>query len=177
MNRKQARTISFRIEGDIIDKLEGEAQRREITLNKFVNQIFRNFLEWDMLQSQAGMIPVAKPVVAEVFRKINKEEIVSLAKEVGRSSTHNIILFMKQKMDLNSFLSWLEIWIKKDSTAGFSRTKENGVHTCIMKHDLGENWSLYHKIVLETIFNEILHRPIDTIISNSTLIFKIKEEE
>ena len=171
------KTITFRIDGDIIDRLTSEAQRREITLNKFVNQIFRNFLEWDMLQSQAGLIPVAKPVLAEVFKKMDQQEVINLAKQVGKSTMHNIILFMKQKIDIVSFLSWLEIWTKKNSTSGFSRTKENDTDICIMKHDLGENWSLYHKTVLEAIFNEIFHRPIDITISGDTLVFKIRKYE
>lgn len=83
LNRK-AKTISFRIYEDILDKIDSEAKRREISLNKFTNQIFKNFLDWDMLQSQAGMIPVAKPVIAEIFEKMTKEEIVDLAKRVGK---------------------------------------------------------------------------------------------
>jgi hypothetical protein len=44
-----------------------------------------------------------------------------------------------------------------------------------MKHDLGENWSLYHKIVLELMFNEIFEKPIDVTTSNTTVRFKFVE--
>ena len=30
----------------------------------------------------------------------------------------------------------------------------NGTLTYVMKYDLGENWSLYHKTILEIIFKE-----------------------
>jgi hypothetical protein len=56
---------------------------------------------------------------------------------------------------------------KKNSTAGFTHTTENGTYTCIMKHDLGENWSLYHKTILELIFKDILNKPI-----NISILFK-----
>jgi hypothetical protein len=177
LEKKQGKTITFRIDGDIIDKLDSQAQKREITLNRFVNQILKNFLEWDMLQSQAGMIPIAKPVLSEVFCKMDQQEVINLANQVGKKTMHDTILYMKQKIDVVSFLSWLETWLKKNSTSGFSHTKENDTDICIMKHDLGENWSLYHKTVLHEIFNEILHRPIDITANKDTLVFKIRDYE
>ncbi len=87
----------------------------------------------------------------------------------------DLVLFMKNKIDLNSFLSWLELWLKKNSTAGFNHNVEkNSIHTCIMRHDLGENWSLYHKIVLESVFKETLKIPIQINITNSTLSFSFE---
>jgi len=41
----------------------------------------------------------------------------------------------------------------------------------IFKHDMGENWSIYHKIILEYIFNEILGmNTFEINASNTTLI-------
>jgi hypothetical protein len=87
---------------------------------------------------------------------------------------------MKGKTDLDSFLSWLELWLKKNSTAGFSYTVENGgFHTCIMKYNLGWKWSLYHKRVLELILNEILGKKssttLDISITEQMLVFKFKD--
>ena len=45
---------------------------------------------------------------------------------------------------------------KENSTTSFTRAIENGTHTGVMKYDLGENWSLYHKTILEIIFKETL---------------------
>jgi len=105
-----------------------------------------------MLSPKAGMIPVAKRVISELFGRLSKEEVAKLAQEVGKDIMNDLILFMKNKIDLNSFLSWLELWLKKNSSAGFSHhVEKNNTHTCMMRHDLGENWSLYHKTVLELI--------------------------
>lgn len=100
---------------------------------------------------------------------MTKEEIVDLAKRVGKDTMHDMVLFMKKNMNLQCFLSWIEMWIKKNSTAGFTCTKENGTHTCVMKHDLGENWSLYHKTTLELIFKEVLNKSVDIDTSASML--------
>jgi hypothetical protein len=44
-----------------------------------------------------------------------------------------------------------------------------------MKHDLGYNWSLYHKTLLEQIFNEILNRRVDIMVSNTMLTLTVDE--
>jgi hypothetical protein len=81
---------------------------------------------------------------------------------------------MKGKIDLNSLFSWLELWLKRNSTAGFSYAVENGIRTCIMKHDLGWKWSLYHKIVLELMLNEILGKSSVIKVNTEEKILKIE---
>jgi hypothetical protein len=120
-----------------------------------VNQILKNYIDWDRLEPKAGMIPVAKPVIAEGFRHLSDDDVIKLATCVGKNTLHDIVLFMKNKVDLDSLLSWLELWLNKNS-AGFSHTVENNIHTCTMKHDLGQKWSLYHKTVLELILHDML---------------------
>ena len=97
--------------------------------------------------------------------------------QVGKETMKDIVMFMRNKMDLDSILSWLEIWLRKNSTGGFSHNvDDNNTHTCVMKHDLGEKWSLYHLKVLESIFREILEKPLFNVISsNSLLAFSFRE--
>jgi hypothetical protein len=44
-----------------------------------------------------------------------------------------------------------------------------------MKHNLGEDWSLYHKTILELIFKEVLNKPINISISVSMLRISFKD--
>ena len=146
-----------------------------IKLNNLTNQILQNYVDWDRLESKAGMIPVAKRLLSEAFNDMSDDEVIKLATNVGRDTLNDIILFMRSKIDLDSLLSWLELWLKKNSTAGFSHTMENDIHTCIMKHDLGQKWSLYHKTVLELILDDMLGKHVDITISNTTLLFKFED--
>ena len=173
-----SRTVTFRIDEEVISIVEHESQRLRINLNKMTNQILKSYVDWDMLQARAGMIPIAKPVLIELLRKVNDEEILTLATEAGKDTMKDIISFMKKRMDLDSFLSWLELWLRKNSTAGFSHNidENSNVHTYIMKHDLGEKWSLYHKIILDLVFKEILQKPLLNLASTNTLVtFSFKE--
>jgi hypothetical protein len=164
--------ITFRIDKDVISMVEQESKRLGTNLNNMANQILKSYIDWDMLQAKAGMIPIAKPLLVELLNKISNEEIVSIATNVGRNTMKDIVSFMRNKMDLDSFLTWLELWLRKNSTSGYNHSiaEMTNVHTYIIKHDLGEKWSLYHKTVLEVIFKEVLQKPLINLSSSNMLI-------
>jgi hypothetical protein len=55
------------------------------------------------------MVPIAKPIVEELFTKMNSEQITDITMRVGKIEVQNAALFMKGgKLDLESFLSWFE---------------------------------------------------------------------
>jgi hypothetical protein len=45
----------------------------------------------------------------------------------------------------------------------------------VLKHDLGYNWSLYHKKILEKIFNEIFNKSIYIAISDFMLTLQFEK--
>ena len=48
-----------------------------------------------MFMPDAGSIPVAKPVVVQMFQKMNKDEIEDMAIKVGKNAIEDMVLFMK----------------------------------------------------------------------------------
>lgn len=171
---KKTSTITFRIDNNILKILRSESERQQVSLNTFVNRLLKRFVEWDMFEPKVGMIPIAKPIVIELFNKMSKEDVSKMALDIGKNVVHDIALFMKNKMDLQSFLSWFEIRMNSSSIE-INHTVTNGLHIYVLKHELGENWSLYHKIVLELMFHEIFKKSLEITISNTTIRFKFYE--
>ena len=171
---KKTSTMTFRIDDNVLRILRSESERHQISLNTLINQLLKRFVEWDMYESKVGMIPIAKPIVVELFNKMSKEEISKMALDIGKNAVHDISLFMKNKMDLDSFLSWFETRMNSSLTET-NHSIQNGFHVYVLKHELGENWSLYHKIILQSIFNEIFVKTVDIQISNTTIRFKFRQ--
>ncbi|MGB6590557.1 MAG: hypothetical protein WA323_06295 [Candidatus Nitrosopolaris sp.] len=174
--RKVTTTITFRIDADTIDKLRVESTRHDVSLNTSVNKILKRHVQWDMFEPQAGTMPLAKPVVAELLANMSKEQITNLAKNVAKTAVQDILLVMKGKIDLDSFLSWFETPMKK-AFIEINHTVENNdsTHRCTVKHNLGENWALLIKSLLQIIFNDVLGIRIDIInLSNTTLVFQFE---
>ncbi len=175
--RKVTTTITFRIDADTIDKLRAESIRHDVSLNTSVNKILKRYVQWDMFEPRAGTMPLAKPVVAELLAIMSKEQITNFAKNIAKTAVQDILLVMKGKIDLDSFLSWFETLMKK-AFIEINHTVENNdsTHRYTVKHNLGENWALLIKSLLQIIFNDVLGISIDIInLSNTILVFQFEK--
>lgn len=174
--RKVTTTITFRIDADTIDKLRAQSNRHDVSLNTSVNKILKRYVQWDMFEPQAGTMPFAKPIVAELLANMSKDEITNFAKNVAKSAVQDILLVMKGKIDLDSFLSWFETLMKKAFIEIIHTVEDNDItHRYTVKHNLGENWALLIKSLLQIIFNDMLGISIDIInLSNTTLVFQFE---
>ncbi len=176
-NKKQKKTttMTFRIDSNIINKIYSKAEQEDITLNTLINQILKRYVEWDMYEGKAGMVPINKLVLKKLFQELSEEEIINMSRDIGKSAVYNIALFMngKGKLDVDSFVSWFLSRMKTCSE--IMENKENGTSTYTIKHDIGMNWSLYHKTILESIFMENLQKPVQTSMTDSTLTFTFEK--
>ncbi len=108
-------TMTFRVNESSMRKLREEAENREISLNTLVNQIFKRYVEWGSYEPKVGMIPIAKPVLIQLFESISEEKIIEIATKVGKGAVKDIALFMKHSIDIDSFLDWFETRMKTAS--------------------------------------------------------------
>ena len=155
--RTKSVTKSFRLDNDIINKIEQQAEDNNTSLNSEVNNILRKYVDWDMLANKVGMIPIARPILSEIFQRImTKEQVIDLANNVAKNVIHETAHFMKGSLTLESFLSWLKTRMEHSSKVNYAIENNGHQIRIIFKHDLGENWSIYHKIITESIFYEIL---------------------
>jgi hypothetical protein len=144
-----------------------------------------------MFESKVGMIPIARPVLMEIFQNIMtkdqviqladkiaknviRETVIDLADKVAKNIVSEIVLFTKGSLTLESFLSWLKTRMQHCSAVNYwVEDNYNNISPqikVIFKHDLGENWSLYHKIIIEHIFYEILgQKEVEIEISGTTI--------
>jgi hypothetical protein len=162
-----------------------ESERKAFSISSLVNQILKDYVEWGIFQPKVGMIPVLKPLLTEMFAKTPKAEIVDMAKRLAKDAMKDISLFMTGKRDLDSFLSWLELRMRKCGAYTYQTTENldndkdinssnNGDYFLVVKHDLGENWSLYNKTVLDLIFNEVYEKRVYIETSPTIISIKLK---
>jgi hypothetical protein len=174
-NSSKTTTMTFRIDSEVIRKINDEASHGAVSINALVNQILRRYVEWDMYEHKAGMVPISKLVVSELFERLTKEEIIVLSRDVAKNAVYSTALFMKGKADTGSFLEWFLSRMKTCSEISNNK-RDDGSQTYVLKHDLGENWSLYHKTVLESIFSDFLHDTIQISMTDSTLILTLENK-
>lgn len=166
--------MSFRLEGNVLDKLRKVAENQKVSLNVIANRVFSRYVEWDMYQPMVDMVPVAKPIINALFQKLTEDETVELATKIGQKTVSDIATFMKGSMDIDSFVSWFETRMNM-SAFEMNHTVKESNHTYIIKHDLGYNWSLYHKTVLELIFHDLFEKKIASEINENMMRFSFEK--
>jgi hypothetical protein len=172
-DKRKTSTFTLRIDEDITKLLQNESQLHDISLNTLINKILKRYVEWDSYEPKVGMIPMAKPVITTLFNMMSEKEILDLVSNFGKNVVQDIAYFMKMKSDPDSFLTWFEIRMRR-SFVEFNHLQENDRHIYILKHDLGYNWSLYHKKILERIFNEIFNKHVRITISDFMLTIQFE---
>lgn len=174
-NTKKTSTITFRLDENTIKRLRNESGNRQVSTNTLVNQALKQFLDWGMYESTVGFVMINKQVFIHVFGKLSQKEIIRVATRVGKDEVKNMALFMRGKMDIQSFLSWFELRMINSSVQVSHIHEDENFHRYVMKHELGKNWSVYHKTILELIFEEVFNRKIDVQIDKTMISFEFSE--
>lgn len=174
-NTKKTSTITFRLDENTIKRLRNESGNRQVSTNTLVNQALKQFLDWGMYESTVGFVMINKQVFIHVFGKLSQKEIIRVATRVGKDEVKNMALFMRGKMDIQSFLSWFELRMINSSVQVSHIHEDENFHRYVMKHELGKNWSVYHMTILELIFEEVFDRKIDVQIDKTMISFEFSE--
>jgi hypothetical protein len=172
---KRTITQTLRIDKLTLDILRRESKERGISLNLLVNQIFKNFVDWHAFDTKIGMVPLPKEVILDIFQSLRKDEVIDVADRVGKHEIQDIVLFMKGNISMESFIEWIKTRMK-NSSMHVNHIVDRNTHIYTIRHNICFNWSLYHKIILEAIFKEVIHEDVEITISETGFVILFTEE-
>jgi hypothetical protein len=172
---KKTITVTLRIDKNIIDVLTEDADNESISFNSLVNHVLDKYVKWGRFEDKTSLIHLNALVVKELFNRLSRDEVLKIGREISRDAIYNIILFMNGEVNFDLLISWYKNRMRFCSSISDKR-ENNGTHKIIFKHDLGENWSIYHKSILESICNDILSIPIKIYTTNSTITIDTKHD-
>jgi hypothetical protein len=152
-----------------------------------VNQALKRYEEWDRYESRIGMMPVSKVMLSSLIDKSIKiakntgikdiepyrDEIIKSAAEIAFSIMKDSVLFMKKQYNLWAVLSVLEQYMKVSGINSDHRIEGERKHVFIIKHELGENWSLFTKELLKFIFENLAKVKVEVSITPNTTVAEV----
>ena len=185
----KTRSITFRLDSNTVDNLQREADQKEISLNVLVNQVLRRYVKWDTFEPKIGMMPVPKIILSTCFNKAilaanevgmnhgeiesHREEIIESAAEISFSLIRDSALLMKRTYNLWTVLEILQEYMKVSDMKSDHRIEPGNTHVFIIQHELGENWSLFTKVLLNLIFQNLANTRPDVDITTNTIMAKV----
>jgi hypothetical protein len=162
-------TVTFRISKKVIDSFRKQSEESGVSMNALVNQILRHYIDWDIFGPRIGMVPFPKAVLRKIFAEMDVDQIIELASSVGKNTAIDMAIFMKGRIDVLAFISWIESRMRNSGFEIMHRIDSTkGIHTVTIKHDLGKNWSIYLRTMLESILADF-KKESDFIVSDSML--------
>jgi hypothetical protein len=185
----KTRSITFRLDPGVVDSLQREADHKEISLNVLVNHILRRYVKWDTFEPKIGMMPVPKIILSTCFNKAmlvanevgmnqddidsHRDEIIREAAEISFGLIRDSSLLMKRTYNLWTVLEILQEYMKVSEMKSDHRIEAGNTHVFMIQHDLGENWSLFTKVLLDLIFENLANTRPDVSITSNTIIAKV----
>ena len=152
MNEKKIGT-SFRIDPDILRKLNAEARRSEKSLNSVLNQICRQHIEWHSKAADAGVCTIFKSMLKHLMAQLDEVSIKNLAKKIAKEEGQGFIMLLTNEYNADSALKLIETWLKVTKYP-YSYEKIGSEHRFHIHHDMGKNYSIYLSSWYENILNE-----------------------
>ena len=183
---KKSQSITFRLDSHTIDELQREADQNQISLNVLVNQALKTYSDWDRYENRIGMMPVPKAMLTSLIDKAVdmakkngikeedigpiRDQIIKQAAEIAFGIMKDAVLFMKKQYNLWVVLAVLEEYMKISGINSDHRVEDGRKHVFVIKHELGENWSLFTKELLKLIFENLAEvRPEVNATANMTV--------
>jgi hypothetical protein len=171
-SKKSTRSVSFRLDSKVIDEMQREANQNEISLNVLVNQTLKEYTEWGRYEKKIGMMPVPKQMLSSLIdRAIEiatknglltdttidpyKDQIIKEAASTAYNLMKDAVLFMKKDYNLWTVLSVLQEYMKVSGINSDHQIESGRKHVFVIKHELGQNWSLFTKELLTQIFESL----------------------
>lgn len=168
------KTVTFRVDKEVLDKIKSHASFERITLNALVNQLLAHAVDWDLVASRSGWVPVSKELLMAWFEKLDEKTIQSIAEEKGRLISRDMLYAMKGKYDI---WEWISVLRGRSKAAGFSFTQldDKDEVKFIMRHDMGLRWSKHFRYFYESAFKE-LGCPIRFDLTENTIVYRIDKK-
>jgi hypothetical protein len=171
-SKKSTRSITFRLDSKVIDEMQREANQNEISLNVLVNQTLKKYTEWGRYENKIGMMPVPKLMLSslidraiEIAKKTGilndtnlepyRNQVIKEAANTAYDLMKDAVLFMRKDYNLWTVLSVLQEYMKVSGINSDHRIESGRKHVFVIKHELGQNWSLFTKELLTQIFESL----------------------
>jgi len=172
VNKKTCtKTVSFRVPEHLLTEIEKEAKTKLVSTNSLINKILLQYVQWDKYEERMKMYPLPAESLQHIL--VNLDEIKrSEAVDIIYNSIRDWALIAKKKFDIHSVLEVLEDYCRMVNIS-VEDSVSSGIHSFIIRHNLGRNVSLLVSELVQKIFWETVKMKVDTEITNSTTVARL----
>lgn len=116
-----------------------------------------------------------KTLITRLLEKHSEKEIESISQFIAKTQVKDIVLLLREKFDINSFLDVVENWLRV-SNYPYQHQVDNKIHKFVIQHDMGKKWSLFLSENWKTVFEELGVPMKNVDLTDNILMFTIDSD-
>ena len=157
----RARTVSksFRMDENAIQAVEKEASALNVSTNTLVNQILKQFSEFDRFARRMHTVKVSGSVFRSLLEQIDSDKVIEVAMAAGSSIPQAFAISKRGKVGTDSLLDYIRSSAMYAHLFEFSETDDGQKHLVTLVHDFGLNWSIFLVHYITAMFQQIGSSP------------------
>jgi hypothetical protein len=172
MVMKKSAVITCRVNEDVKNKIEDEAEMNNITTNALISSILTKHVNWDRFAEDIGFVFLAKPFLRVILDEVDEKTMKLIAVSTCRGAIRDAVLFLKGEMNKDSIMEAFDLWFGA-SHIPFRHIKKDGIDRYVVQHGLGKKWSIYIGAVVNSLLNEIEYKVVNQKINEQSISFDI----
>ena len=169
MSSKKTSSISFRIDEEYEKVLRRIADENKTSLNTLANQIFGNYVEFELYAKKFGTLRMSTDTFRRMLDSLNEDKIVDIATRCGSQEVKEFILFKWKRLDAKTMTDFIRIYFDLCGYGRCSMDEREGNVTFSVHHDFHKKGSLFLKYLFESLIRTSLDKDCKTEITNDTV--------
>ena len=158
---KTSKTVpkSFRIDESALRAVEAEAASLSVSPNTLVNQILKQFAEFDRFARKINTVKISSAPFRGLLSAADVSQLIEVAKSAGSSIPQAYVTAKQGKVNFDALIGHVRSLATYAQLFEFSETLDSHNHTVTLIHDYGLNWSIFLVHYITAMFAQIGLRP------------------
>ncbi len=151
---KKKRNIihSIRMEEELEDFLNKEADAKHLTFNNLVNSILQKHSEFGTFAEKFGFVTITKNTFQALVQSLNEEEMDVIARDISSLALKEFTFFKYNDPGVKSFLDFISILCNYGGLGLFQEKTQGLEHRITVRHNMGIKVTrLLGKIFVQTL--------------------------
>ena len=169
MSSKKTSSISFRINEEYEKVLRNIAEENKTSLNTLANQIFGNYVEFELYAKKFGTLRMSTDTFRRMLDGMDEKRIMEIATRCGSQEIKEFILFKWKEINSKTVTDFIKIYFDLCGYGRCSMDEVEGNVTFSVHHDLQEKGSLFLKHLFESLIRTALDKDCKTKVTSDTI--------
>ena len=155
---KKKKTVlrTFRLNADVDSILQEEADRKNLSVNTLVEQLFRRYVEWDAKMERYETVTLSKDGFRSIIRGTPDINLLEAAHDAGIHIREGINMLFNNVITVDTFLEWTKRIGKYTGCFDLINPEwDERSAKFTLQHQCENKWSIYLEEQLRIAFKDL----------------------